>query len=320
MSGLSQSQRARDVLESLYEHRLLTTAQLHAMHAWGLHPGRIRMTLNDLAAAGFAERVWTSSRRSRIGVWFATERGVELVRRAHVDGVARPRLVMSPQMAAGPLQSHTLGVNDVGIAFLQAARARGDECGPLDWSHEVAHRIADGRHEFTAGSMLTTDAVLKYAVSDTKLMLYRFIELDRATRSSLDLAEKLHRYVRLRDYEVKNTATGRIRAPWRDRYPIFPPVIVVFAGKSRSALAARLETALALCARDPRLKNSELAVFFVLLEDLVAHGPFATIFSVPEDPYTPVDFLRRAAWTSDDLDPLTPANSVASPCELEVGR
>jgi hypothetical protein len=42
----------------------------------------------------------------------------------------RRRLLMSA-MASGQLQAHTLAVNDVGIAFLAAARERGPRFWPL---------------------------------------------------------------------------------------------------------------------------------------------------------------------------------------------
>jgi hypothetical protein len=56
------------------------------------------------------------------------------------------RKLLSPMDARGPLRAHTLAVNDVGIAFLKAARPRAeDECGPLAWRHEVAHPISLSR-------------------------------------------------------------------------------------------------------------------------------------------------------------------------------
>ena len=49
--------------------------------------------------------------------------------------------MLKSEQAAGPLQQHTLGVNDVGTAFVKAARARGDECDPFSWRHEIAHPL-----------------------------------------------------------------------------------------------------------------------------------------------------------------------------------
>jgi hypothetical protein len=51
------------------------------------------------------------------------------------------RTVVRPEQAAGPLRRHTQGVNDTGIAFVVAARERGDDCSPWSWRHEIAHPI-----------------------------------------------------------------------------------------------------------------------------------------------------------------------------------
>lgn len=48
-------------------------------------------------------------------------------------GLEAPPKLLGPREAAGPLRAHTLAVNEVGIAFLRAARERGEECGPHSW-------------------------------------------------------------------------------------------------------------------------------------------------------------------------------------------
>ena len=281
--------RAAEVVESLYEHRLLTAAQLHELHTPGLNPGQIRRTLAAVRRRGLADRVFTARRST---VWFATDAGAEIVRRSD-PGRERPRAAMTPELARSALQAHTLAVNDVGISFVATARERGDDCGPLDWSHEVGHRIAESGRSF-----VVADAVLRYVLREQgrETMMYRFLELERATRSPLDLAEKLHGYVRLSSYEPPRTQGSPRRGPvWRERYPAFPPVLVVFCGQSRARLERRLATSLALCTGDPRLKAKDLAVSFALLEDLVALGPLAPVFYRPDAPHLPVDFLGRPA-------------------------
>ncbi len=79
---------------------------------------------------------------------------------------------------------------------MRAARARGDECGPLAWRHEIAHPIgpAPGRR---TPEQLIADALLTYQRNQpdgTTSFHYRFIELDRATMPVDDLAAKLARY------------------------------------------------------------------------------------------------------------------------------
>lgn len=75
---------------------------------------------------------------------------------------------------------HTLAVNDVGIAFVNAARERGDECGPLAWRHEIAYPITARRNR-RPGDIVIADALLTYTQQcpDRTLSVHqRFIELD----------------------------------------------------------------------------------------------------------------------------------------------
>ncbi|MBO0685798.1 MAG: replication-relaxation family protein, partial [Candidatus Dormibacteraeota bacterium] len=190
----------------------------------------------------------------------------------------------SPELAAGTLQAHTLGVNDVGLAFLEAARSRGDRFGPLSWQHEVAHRLGHQR--------LITDAVLHYLMSDEQqlVMHSRFLELDRGTMPEPALADKVVDYARLhRDGEEV----------WRALYPAFPGLVVVLTGLDRAALQRRLAIVIALCNDHPALRGRHLGfpVHFALLEDLLVRGPFAPIFvSLEHD--GPVDWMDRGPFAA----------------------
>lgn len=265
------------VLASLVRHRLLSTGQVGEMHAPGASRRRASEVLNGLRVSGLVDRVWSRTRPPE-RVWFATAAGMASV---PSDG-SRMRPV-SAESARGPLGAHLLAVNDVGIAFLRAARARGDADGHVSWSHEVAHRTTDGKS--AARSLVIADAVLCYWLPEDgrDILLNRFVELDRGTEPPQRLADKLAAYVRLRRYE----------AGWRDRYPSFPPVMVVFAGRPRPELARRLRMAIALCRSDPRIRGAlpEVAFMFVDLEDLQTLGPFGPAFWTPLEPDLPVDVL-----------------------------
>lgn len=265
------------VLASLVRHRLLSTGQVGEMHAPSASRRRASEVLNGLRAGGLVERVWSRTRPPE-RIWFATAAGVASV----PAGGDRTRAV-SPESARGPLGAHLLAVNDVGIAFLRAARARGDTEGHVSWSHEVAHRTMDGKS--AARSLLIADAVLRYWLPEDgrDILLNRFVELDRGTEPPQRLADKLAGYVRLRRYE----------AGWRDRYPSFPPVMVVFTGRPRQELGRRLRTAIAVCRSDPRIRGAlqEVPHLFALLEDLKTVGPFGPTFWTPTDPGARVDAL-----------------------------
>jgi hypothetical protein len=277
---------ATELLASLAQHRALSTPQVRQIHFPDRSPRWARMALAPLADAGLAAfvaggGVAGAPRR----LWYVTERGA----RAALDAgllEEMPRL-LDAKAAAGPLQRHTLAVNDAAICFLRAARERGDEFGPLAWRHEVVHRLGFGRR----ARSLFADAVLTYVrlTSSEVVVEQRFLELDRATLSVDRLAAELARYGRLLRAEDKG---GELL--WRTQYSYFPPVICVLAGAHRAALRRRRDTAVAILQDDPEFTASpDLSVRLCLAEDLAERGPFAPIFTDARDPEEPVDWLLR---------------------------
>lgn len=286
------SARATEVLVSLARHRILTTAQVQEIHAPELTDRWVRMLLSDLADRGLVGRVWSRRRPARV-VWHLSPMGLRTVGAADPE---KRRAVLAWERAAGSLQAHTLAVNDVGIAFMRAARALGHECGYLAWRHEVAHRFADRRPGDRDTGVLVADAVLDYVVREngSDLFVSRFIELDRGTTPPQQLQAKLRNYLRFSQYMPRGIGPPQ----WRELYPTFPPVLVVLAGKPRTALEARAASVIGLCRTDRRLRDPDRpGMFYVLLEDLREVGPFAPIFLELGDPSTPVDVLGRPAQT-----------------------
>lgn len=238
-------------------------------------------------------------------LWYVTNAGADAVEQLPTRAETR-RKVIAPAQAAGPLRQHTLAVNDAGLAFVHAARERGDECGPFAWRHEVAHPIGPlpGRRR---GELLIADALLAYlrtgADGEASVHL-RFLELDRATLPVPALAAKLGRYARLYAY-APDPPDGQRRQPaWRSEYPAFPALHVLLAGARRGALERRLEQAIALAGTDPLLERAaELVVSFALLEDLTSDGPFEQIFVALDDPTELVDWLGDTAPTAPASGP-----------------
>jgi hypothetical protein len=269
-SRLRIPEASGEVLVSLGEHRVLSTAQVRAIHFPDRSARRTQQALALLERASLVAYVQT--RRAPRRVWFLTELGADWVVDAGAD--RRPK-VLSPEQAAGPLRAHTLGVNEVGISFLQAARKRGDEFAPLSWRHEVAHPLNQGRGR--ARRTVIADAVLTYARIEGRDMFIeqRFVEVDRATLSVERLAAELARYGQLEQARDK-----RSNPLWRFYYRRFPAVICALAGASREALFRRLDVALGLLSDHPSLSRryDNTAVYFCLLDDLKARGPFAHIF------------------------------------------
>jgi hypothetical protein len=277
--------RAAELLASLAQHRVLSTPQLAALHFPGRSPRTAQTALAALAEARLAAFVTNfGSRGAPRRCWYVTGRGAG---RAVEAGLLEemPRL-LDAEAAAGPLQAHTLAVNDVGVAFVEAARERGEDFGPLGWRHEVAHQLGLGRR---AGRLIA-DAVLSYLrLTETDAVFeQRFLELDRASLPVGRLATELGRYGQLL------RARGKHGEPlWRSRYPSFPSVLCVLEGADRAALRRRRDTTIGILHRDTDFTGSRgLSIRFCLAEDLAERGPFGPIFPDARDPGKPVDWLR----------------------------
>lgn len=279
------------MLEGLDRHRLLSTAQLHALYTprsslrWTQH------LLGRLRGAGLAEAARTPG---GLGLWYLTPDGVAAIEPVADDAGTR-RKAISPEQAAGPLQEHTLAVNDVGLAFVRAARERGDECRPLAWRHEVAHSLGRPPGQRRA-ELLIADALLTYQLNgpgEEVSIHYRFVELDRATMGADRLAEQLARYARL--YHRTLPAEDPLDEPepaWAASYPVFPAVLVVLAGLPPERAERRRATVLELLAEeDDRATATDVSLSICSLDDLVARGPFTPIFRGLRDPERPVDWL-----------------------------
>jgi hypothetical protein len=272
-----------EIVASLAQHRVLSAAQVRAIHLpasgerWAQ---RVLVRLGDAGLAGYVR-----SPRSHRRLWHVTELGARVAREAGtLDG--EPRLI-GAEGAAGPLQAHTLAVNDAAICFLEAARERGDEFGPFSWRHEVSHPLSRGRGR--RRRTLVADAVFTYLLLDGEgvAIEQRFLELDRATLSVDRLASELAGYAEL------HRLSGADGEPlWRERYPLFPPVHCVLTGGRRTVLERRRATTIAMLGTNPRFtREPEVAVSICLLEDLEREGPFAPIFRHARDPTRPVDWL-----------------------------
>ena len=279
---------------SLYQHRVCSTSQLHAMHTSHASLRWARKLLARLHQAGAVDRVADRS-QARESLWFVTELGAEMVEAAAVVPARAYR--MTPELAMGPLQAHTLRVNDVGLAFMAAAEARGHECGPLAWQHEVAHRLSE-RGAKQRGSAVIADALLWYTVREPgqEDVVYRFVELDRATMPVHQLAAKLRGYAHL--HELGGPVRGKLRdlppESWRHHYPVWPGVMVVLCGASPSSLRHRVQTLCRLYQADPLLARAEgLKATLTTLAELQQRGPFDPIFTRAEGG-GPVDLLGRS--------------------------
>lgn len=280
-----------EALECIYQHRLLSTRQLHALHMPDRNLRSMQRVVGRLRDAGLAE---STRAPGGLGLWFLTPAGISAVETIPTRAEQRSKLI-PPAQAAGPLQSHTLGVNEIGVAFVVAARDRGDEFGPFSWRNEIAHPLGPPPGRRTP-EQLIADASLSYRLADRGSIHFRVVELDRATMPIDALAAKLRRYARLYKYSEPSPRGGRPEPVWTDRYPVFPVVLVALAGASSKRLRRRRQAVLSLCAEDRELARvPEVEITFCLLDELVERGPFAPIFASTADPGETVNWLGESA-------------------------
>jgi hypothetical protein len=272
-----------EVLASVAQHRVLSTGELRRIHFPDRSARRTQQVLADLRALGLLADVRRPGAADLL--WFVTEAGSRAAERSGALS-ERPRLLERAE-AVGQLQAHTMAVNDAAIAFLEAARERGDEFGPFSWRHEVAHPLNVGRGRRRRS--LIADAILTYLQldGDEVAVQQRFLEVDRATLSVDRLAAELGRYA-----ELYRAADEGGRPLWRRLYPSFPPVLCVLGGGERRALERRRMTVAALLRSDPQMSHTpEVSILFCLEGELCEQGPFAPIFTDLRDSGAPVSWV-----------------------------
>ncbi|MFF5010734.1 replication-relaxation family protein [Streptomyces phaeochromogenes] len=264
------------LLSALAQHRMATTSQLHDL----LRPSVARQTvstpLNKLRQKGLVDyTVLPQSNRTR--AWYLTGEGARLTR----DFPAlrgRPPYPISSATAASLKTPHTLTVVRAHLAFAADARRLGHEHGPWDWTPEVSHPLGEGER-------LVADAVMHYTVVDGehRRKLRAFVEVDRTTMSSERLAVKLIEYARLHEYEVQPVGRRRPASTgpaWLKWYPVFPRLLFVLTGASRSRLGDRIGDLQAMVAQHPLVAAlaREVQLGAAVLEDIEQHGPSGSVW------------------------------------------
>ncbi|MFJ5035644.1 replication-relaxation family protein [Streptomyces sp. NPDC088560] len=292
---------AQELLPVLYQHRLLTAGQLTRLLRPTAATSRyVRRQLQQLQAHALADA--TSRRHTRAGelLWYITPLGADTIEASRELPTRAYR--MTHQAAASTLQEHSLAINDTALAFVEHARRAGDECEPLSWEMEVAHRVRDGNTRSADEVWLTPDAVLHYTHttdSGERMLLDFFIEVDRSTMNVARLAAKLHAYARYATYipqpapGARHHAGGLVQEAWCERYRAFPRLLLVLTGAAPHALATRALDLRALAAADPRLHRAaaQLRAGITSLELLTRHGPFANVVTPLLGPDTPTTVL-----------------------------
>ncbi|MEU4497585.1 replication-relaxation family protein [Streptomyces sp. NPDC023998] len=269
---------SHQVLAALAQHRIATTSQLRRM----LRPDGTRQllsrVLNKLRSDGFVDcTVLPDANRSRTHAWYLTQEGSRLTRDLPVLR-GRPPYPITSDTAASLKTPHTLAVVRAHLAFAADAHRLGHEHGPWDWTPEVSHSIGEG-------DRITADAVMYYttAESEHRRKLRAFAEVDRTTMSSERLAVKSIEHARLFQYEAQPVTRHRPAATgpaWLRWYPVFPRVLFVLTGASRTRLDNRISDLQAMVAQHPLVTAlaREVRLGATVLEDIEQHGPAQAVW------------------------------------------
>ncbi len=242
------------VLQGLGQHRLLTARQVQVLHLPDVSLRYTQRVLAELQKAGLVGRARAAHGTA---LWFPTSEGRLLLR-------SKSRLESqgdhdSPWQTDSVLRAHTHALNEAGIAFVKAARARGDECDAFSWRHEIAHPLTTPR-QGREQQWLIADALLSYleALDGDSILHQRFLELNLATTSAERLAEKLGKYKLLHHCRAPAACPGEpAELIWHSHYRTFPQILVVLAGQEPADARRRIRHLIALWCSDPATRGFE---------------------------------------------------------------
>ncbi|WP_042370613.1 replication-relaxation family protein [Streptacidiphilus neutrinimicus] len=282
---MTQQSPAYLLLACIAQHRMATTAHLHALTAPDRHPNTTRRRLQALHEQHLTDHV-VLARPSSQQLWYLTPAGRDLAQQLpELRDQDLPPAPAEPALAARLRAQHTVAVLRTHLAFLTDARRRGDEYGPLDWTPEVYHRLSESRSE-----ALIPDALLRYTANHDsgRTQLRAFVEVDRATMSSERLASKLMTYSRFLDHtpspapaQRRTSANTAAHPTWMRHYPVFPRVLFVLTDASPTTLENRIHDLRAMAAGNPlaaRLAR-KVPLGAAVLEDLEEQGPSAPVWT-----------------------------------------
>lgn len=264
-----------ETVAAVVRHRMMTTKQLHELLSPDSTPAATRKRCQRNVARGLLHPVGTRHDR----VWMATEQGVDLITSEH-----ERRYVGDGSSYSRALTAHTLAVNEIGLAFVRAARLLGHECDSRSWEHEVAHSISANKK----AQRVISDALLTYGIPSRSALNLRqwFIEMDRCTEPVNTLHLKLRRYAEYRSYRPTgpNTATAGTDPYWERRYPTFPGICVVIganAHKTANEIDNRIRSVCALVADDDVIRRQRLNIAFARFSDLRTFGAHKPLWWTP---------------------------------------
>ncbi|MEV7124310.1 replication-relaxation family protein [Kitasatospora griseola] len=262
-----------EILAALYQHRSATTSQLHQMLCPTKDISYLRRQIRMLGEHALIETVTLRMPRTA-HLSYLTAAGLAIAARMPEVSDRTSPLQNLSDVAARVLLPHSQAVLTTHLAFLADARRRGDDYFPLDWAPETMHRLSDRQAD-----AVRADALMRYTVNrpDGRAHLRAFVEVDRATYGSEKLVAKLTAYARFwrlrpgQNGSRRPTIESTQAAPaWTEYYPMYPRLLFVFTGSSRTTRERRIEDLQAAAAGNRRVSEmlKEVKAGATLLEHI----------------------------------------------------
>ena len=262
-----------DVLVTLARFSLATAEQLHQLHGGQAGIKQTQKRMERLRTEGITDFV-TQPQAGRAKAWHLTERGAAVT--ATFPAARRPDPLVAPEQTALRYgRGHLLNLGRIHCAFVADARTRGEDCGPRDLTPAPAHPVdlAD-----PAGPAYRPAAELAYtATTDgSRRRLRAFVELHRPSAGTEQAAEQLAACARLWQQPGPDGTGWARERRWRP----FPALLVVLTGTPAGAAGTAVEDLLLAAEENPATADLLAAVpaGAARLEDLVRHGPTATVW------------------------------------------
>lgn len=259
-----------DVLVTLHRFTLATAEQLHQLHGGTAGIKQTQKRLTRLHTDGLADFV-TLPQAGRAKAWHLTAAGSAV---AATFPEARRPAAQTPdgeQLAVRHGREHLLDIGRIHTAFVADARARGEDCGPLDLRPAPELPI-DGGGAYRPAAELTYTA----GTGEERHRLRAFVERHRPGVGAEETAAQLAACARLRE---QTGPDGRSRA-WERRWRSFPRLLVVLVGTAAAGMRGAVADLRLAAEENPATADMLAAVpaGAARIEDLVQRGPAAPVW------------------------------------------
>ncbi len=210
-------------------------------------------------------------------LWFATELGVRAAQERQRSRASRGSSRAGE--VAGPLQAHTVAVNEAGICFLGRPASAAMSSGRSPGATRSPIRCARGERRRRRSALRRRRPHL--SAPD------RRAGASSSSASSSSTGRRCRSTASRRSSPATPSSTARLgggEAMWKQHYPLFPKVHCVLAGARSRRFERRRSSVIALMSGNPQLKGIRVPSSRSAWSKICAEGPFAPIFRCVASP------------------------------------